>query len=138
MLRHGDTLKIAPGANNPGELKSFHLIHPDLFIFRTFGLVETTFSAQEETAVRGNLRLSKIGAAGATWTVPRTTQRALAAFLDFIDFVDLDTPITIRTWNKFVFADYSGILQFVPPSDLESNSCDIVSPVFTYVALEGI
>lgn len=138
MRRSGEVLRIAPNWNNQDGFRSFHLIHPDLKPYYDFGAIETTFGLSEDTFLGGDRRLSRISLPKASWAGERITQRALIAFLDFINFTDLDCLVTIRTWDRQAFSDYNATLSYLPPDNLYTTFCEAGDFLFTFSDLVAL
>lgn len=130
--------RLAPGFSNIDGYKSLHLIHEDLKMYRMFRLMATTFVKQESAALGGDQRLYADSLGKGTLALPYCTQAALDAILEWIEFNGLDAEITIRHWNGREFKDYNANLQYLPPADQESNSCEVFNVEFTLINMREI
>lgn len=139
----GQVLKLSPGANNPTQFKSLHLIHPDLMYCYGTGAVVTTWMDYEDTQMGGNLRLFPVGIAKASWLIPHASRYAVKAILDYANFVTLDTPVTIRTIKTsgglVQFVDCNAIMSYLPDDKQSQNIFEVDGILlnFTEVAING-
>lgn len=137
ILRSGDVPKIAPNRANVDGLVSLHKLDDSLRLFRHFGIIKMTFLNYDEVPVLGgDRRLYPQGLAKASWGVEMMSRCGLDAIFTHISFnplTDFDKPVTIRTWNKVNFSNYSATLQYLPTEDQDTNEGEVPTVTFTFI-----
>lgn len=131
-------LRIAPNEDSEDDYKIVHLIHPDLWALRGFGVIQTTFVVQEEIPIGGDRRAKAFGPGRGSWKIPYMTQPALAAFLSFIGFNGLDALVTVRHWTGKEYKDFNARFQYSPAPDQKTNECEVFDVTFEFFDMREI
>lgn len=121
MFRSGDTARIAVDHDNAPLMKSFHLCHPDLFIYREG--IQMTWKSYVKREEAGNLRLRKVGRPYAEWLIPYMTLKSYRAFKD--EFCPgEDALVTIRTLHGITNEFVNCNAKLVWPEEVERDALD--------------